>query len=251
MSVLVGCHDCWCTHRLVKLLCSIVTTMNCDQVYWNTDESDGHHHWFYFSGEIPEMLLLHDKFHATQKCANYRHLWKICMSRVFTLILHSWLHTRFWFVLSCERWTVRALLTQVIRHCRTPSSFGSTGKRMLLSCVHALVQRWRRNVNKNGDFIDKIAVLSSVVVKFCEFLNFVLLCMFNFFDCCVCSLSVFCVLFVCKCVLYYCHRVSVQLQLNTGCFKKSFTTITIRGKPRVLLHFDSSKRCVCPLYKFL
>jgi hypothetical protein len=26
--------------------------------------------------------------------------------------------------------------------------------------------------------------------------------------------SVFCVLFVCKCVLYYCHRVSTILQLN-------------------------------------
>jgi hypothetical protein len=33
---------------------------------------------------------------------------------------------------------------------------------------------------------------------------------------------------------------------NTGCFKKSFTTIIFRGKPRcVLLNFDSSKRCEC------
>ena len=33
---------------------------------------------------------------------------------------------------------------------------------------------------------------------------------------------------------------------------KSHWTITIRGKTRcVLLHFDSSKRFVCPLYKFL
>ena len=28
-----------------------------------------------------------------------------------------------------------------------------------------------------------------------------------------CLIVLFCVLFVCKCVLYYCHRVSTQLQL--------------------------------------
>jgi hypothetical protein len=47
------------------------------------------------------------------------------------------------------------------------------------------------------------------------------------------------------------YFIFIYIYIHTGCFKKSFTTITIRGKPRcVLLHFDSSKRCVCPL-KFI
>jgi hypothetical protein len=42
------------------------------------------------------------------------------------------------------------------------------------------------------------------------------------------------------------------LQCYTGCFKKSFTTLkAYRNLYIVLLHFDSSKRCVCPLYTVL
>ena len=36
--------------------------------------------------------------------------------------------------------------------------------------------------------------------------------------CVFCFVVLFCVLFVCKCVLYYCHRVATQLKLTNISF---------------------------------
>ena len=42
---------------------------------------------------------------------------------------------------------------------------------------------------------------------------FILIVLYVLF-CVFCFTVLFCVLFVCKCVLYYCHRVSTHLQLK-------------------------------------
>jgi hypothetical protein len=47
-----------------------------------------------------------------------------------------------------------------------------------------------------------------------KLVNFFIVMYFNFLIVMYVPFSVFCVLFVCKCVLFYCHRVSTQLQLN-------------------------------------
>jgi len=53
----------------------------------------------------------------------------------------------------------------------------------------------------------------------------------------------FSVLFVCICVLYYCHRVATQLQLNI-----SYHTISYKKKTKV---FILRKACTCRLMVIL
>ena len=66
--------------------------------------------------------------------------------------------------------------------------------------------------------------------SFCYVYIFLLLFMF----CSVYSLftALFCVLFVCKCVLYYCHRVSTQLQLTNTSYIKIMYKNTMLVKNR-------------------
>jgi hypothetical protein len=63
----------------------------------------------------------------------------------------------------------------------------------------------------------------------CSFVSLSILiatCMYVPF-CVFCLIVLFCVLFLCKCGLYYCHRVSTQLQLYIYMYIYSITKLTI------------------------
>jgi hypothetical protein len=74
-------------------------------------------------------------------------------------------------------------------------------------------------------------------------------CPFFFsFYCYVCPFSVFCVRFVCKCVLYSCHRVSTQLRL----YIYIYHIISYKQFQTLQLHITIKNQVQCSLqYVFL
>jgi hypothetical protein len=53
--------------------------------------------------------------------------------------------------------------------------------------------------------------------------------------------SVFCVLFVCKCVLFYCHQLSTQLQLNIYIICMLYDAGSIHSQPVYKVCIDVSQ----------
>jgi len=60
--------------------------------------------------------------------------------------------------------------------------------------------------------------------------------------CIVCFVS-FCVLFVCKYVLYYCHRVATQLQLTNMSYHSSFESSDQEKARRIYKCFGVGTSC--------
>jgi hypothetical protein len=61
--------------------------------------------------------------------------------------------------------------------------------------------------------------------------------------CVFCFIMLFCVLFVCKCVLYYCHRLSTQLQ-SPNISSVCVSVCTLIGQ-NVLEYYGDLKDKVC------
>jgi hypothetical protein len=57
-------------------------------------------------------------------------------------------------------------------------------------------------------------MLCIFVIMLCSYVSLSILIIMYVLFCVFCLIVLFCVLFVCKCVLYYCHQVSTQLQLH-------------------------------------
>ena len=93
--------------------------------------------------------------------------------------------------------------------CFLPHSFDSIWYHCIYGCMFCMI------LFNFVSFVFLLLCLCILVAMFmysyCHVYVFLLLCMFRSGNC---FIVLFYVLSVCKCVLYYCHRVSTQLQLT-------------------------------------
>ena len=87
---------------------------------------------------------------------------------------------------------------------------------MAVSLFHSFLFFWFQFFNRciyRCVFCMLLFIFVNYVILLLCLCHCILIVMYDLF--CVFCFIVFCALFVCKCVLYYCHRVSTQLQLTS------------------------------------
>jgi hypothetical protein len=105
-----------------------------------------------------------------------------------------------------------------------------------INIIRSLLLIWLFRLSYSFIFFSSILYHCIYGCMFCvllfNFVNYVflLLCLCILINiyvpfCVFCFTVLFCVLFVCKCVLYYCHRVSTQLQLTNVSYIISYHVI--------------------------
>ena len=92
-----------------------------------------------------------------------------------------------------------------------------------------IIRRYTDHMKFAASFIPFFFYFSSFCMLLFNSVNYVflLLCLYILIVMYVpfCFIVLFCVLFVCKCVLYYCHRVATQLQLTNISYHKKITNL--------------------------
>ena len=104
----------------------------------------------------------------------------------------------------CRSYEVCGLYSWFVYHILS-RSFGSILYHSIHSCMFCMFL---------FHFVNYVFLLSYLCILIFVMFMYFYCYVYSVLVCIFCFIVLFCVLFVCKCVLYYCHRVSTQLQLT-------------------------------------